>query len=115
MVRRLNKQLEEAQTLVHLKDLEVKRLTKELVQLRLEHAQSKPLAPVNELTPSLADSGHFDDLITGRHSSKESLADKELDATTPSGSWANDKRRLITFHMEQINDLKRQHTDQVSK
>ena len=136
-IRRLRTMLTESQAESQYKDFEIQRLTKELVELRLEHAQcvkkthitpASPEVAVNGPSPSLADSGHFDDLnlINGRHSSKESLAEKEMEAANvipvcpiavqgeDDSSWALEKRRLITFHIEQLNDLKRQHTDEVT-
>jgi len=129
-IRQLKSLLKESYTDARYKDFEIQRLTRELVELRLEHAQCKKAdaavaaadgadgADAGETpdagdasagtTPSLADSGLFDDVHLNH--SKESLAERDADTTT---AWSIEKRRLLNSHAEQIGDMKRQFADEM--
>jgi len=104
-IRRLKALLKESYADTRYKDFEIQRLTKELVELRLEHAHCKKVGDdPHGATPSLADSGLFDDVHLNQ--SKESLLEKDVDSST-------EKRRLMNSHVEQISDMKRQFADEM--
>lgn len=131
-IRRLKSLLKESYSDIRYKDFEIQRLTRELVELRLEYAHCKKADAVDTAnvedsadateatdaadpgdashgtTPSLADSGLFDDVHLNH--SKESLVERDADTTT----WSIEKRRLLNSHAEQISDMKRQFADEVS-
>lgn len=112
--------LKESEANSNYKDFEIQRLTRELVGLRLEHAHCKRVVgaeketdPSTHLaTPSLADSGHFDDLSYQASQSKDFLMDKEVDLLA-STSWSAEKNRIINAHTEKMEDLIKQHTIEV--
>jgi len=130
-IRRLKSLLKESYSDIRYKDFEIQRLTRELVELRLEYAHCKKADAVDTAnvedsadateatdaadpgdashgtTPSLADSGLFDDVHLNH--SKESLVERDADTTT----WSIEKRRLLNSHAEQISDMKRQFADEM--
>lgn len=124
-IRQLKSLLKESYTDARYKDFEIQRLTRELVELRLEHAHCKKAEATEAgadtadtpdtadashgTTPSLADSGLFDDAHLNH--SKESLVERDIDTT----AWSMEKRRLLNSHAEQIGDMKRQFADEVSQ
>lgn len=111
--------MKESEANSNYKDFEIQRLTRELVGLRLEHAHcTKKVAGAETdnntthlATPSLADSGHFDDLSYQASQSKELLMEK--DAIDPLPSWSVEKNRIINAHTEKMEDLIKQHTTEV--
>lgn len=116
-IRQLKALLKESQAECSYKDFEIQRLTRELVALRMKQAE-KPdssggataeVESTNTATPSLADSGLFDDLV---NHSKESLTDKDVEVTHP--NWAAEKRKLVAAHLEETEQLKKQHATEVS-
>ncbi len=115
--------LKESEANSNFKDFEIQRLTRELVGLRLEHAQCIKRISTTEkdtddnaiylTTPSLADSGHFDDLsYHASQSVKDPLVEKDIHLLLP-GGWAAEKNRMEITHAEKVEDLIRQHTDEV--
>ncbi|XP_057373998.1 protein quick-to-court-like isoform X1 [Daphnia carinata] len=122
-IRQLKSLLKESKTDSNYKDFEIQRLTRELVLLRLEHAQcgkdtvrgekepdnSLPLA-----APSLADSGHFDDLSYQANQLKDSLVEKEVDSLA-TGSWIMERSRIANFHTEKMDDLLRRHAHEIQQ
>lgn len=112
--------MKESEANSNYKDFEIQRLTRELVGLRLEHAHCKKVVGTEKetdhtthlATPSLADSGHFDDLSYQASQSKDFLVDKEVDLLA-SGGWSAEKNRIINAHTEKMEDLIRQHTTEV--
>ncbi len=112
--------LKESEANSNYKDFEIQRLTRELVGLRLEHAQcekrisggDKESDGATHLTaPSLADSGHFDDLSYHPSQFKDSFAEKDTDLY--SGGWTAEKNRLTNAYLEKIENLTKQHTNEV--
>jgi hypothetical protein len=113
--------LKESEANSNYKDFEIQRLTRELVGLRLEHAQcEKRISGVDKesenavhlTAPSLADSGHFDDLSYHTSQFKDSFAEKDVDLLFP-GSLTVEKNRLTSSYLEKMDDLIRQHTIEV--
>lgn len=111
-IRHLKELLKKSESDCSYKDFEIQRLTRELVAVRMEHAQcefrnsSAAEAPENVssvATSSLGDSGLFDDLNHASQS-KESLLEKHENV---------EKRRLVS-QVDQIEDLKRHHANEVT-
>ncbi|KZS10484.1 Uncharacterized protein APZ42_025035 [Daphnia magna] len=122
-IRQLKSLLKESKTDSNYKDFEIQRLTRELVLLRLEHAQcgkntvrgeKEPENTLPLATPSLADSGHFDDLSYQANQLKDSLVEKDVDSLA-SGSWSMEKSRIANFHGEKIEDLLRRHANEIQQ
>ncbi|XP_046457196.1 protein quick-to-court-like isoform X1 [Daphnia pulex] len=119
-IRQLKSLLKESEANSNYKDFEIQRLTRELVGLRLEHAQcekrisggDKESDGATHLTaPSLADSGHFDDLSYHPSQFKDSFAEKDADLY--SGGWTAEKNRLTNAYLEKIENLTKQHTNEM--
>lgn len=115
--------MKESEANSNFKDFEIQRLTRELVGLRLEHARCiKRISTAEKdtddnaihlTTPSLADSGHFDDLsYHGNQSVKDPLVEKDIHLFL-SGGWAAEKNKMEITHAEKVEDLIRRHTDEV--
>ena len=116
--------LKESEANSNYKDFEIQRLTRELVGLRLEHAQCDKRRSTEEkenentihlTTPSLADSGHFDDMSCHASQSvtKDSRLEKDADLLLL-GGWAAERNKIIITHAEKMEDLIRQHTNEVN-
>lgn len=104
-IKRLKSLLSESQVVLQYKDMEIQRLTRELVELRLQCNSVEPAEQAVEASaPSLVDSGHFDDL-NGR---------QPVDSTpTEEAGKPFDKMEMITLHKEQVRELKRKHAEKV--
>lgn len=85
------------------KDFEIQRLTREVVSLRLEHAQCG-----NKITgENKADSGHFDYVACHSGHSENSLnSDKEV-------IEENEKSCIINAYTEKVRELVKQHENEV--
>lgn len=103
------------------KDFKIQRLTRELVELRFEHAQCEKIASgvekeydsaTNLKAASLADSGHFEDLPYQTSQFKDSYAEKDAELLSYGGLTVEKNRHTIT-HLEKMDYLIKHHTDEV--
>ena len=104
------------------KDFKIQRLTRELVELRFEHAQCEKIASGVEeeyesathlKAASLADSGHFEDLSYQTSQSKDSYAEKDAELLSYRGLTVEKNRHTITYS-EKMDYLIKHHTDKVN-
>lgn len=121
-IRQLKTLLKESEAECNYKDLKIQQLTRELVAMRLEHAECEgngqkngEIDAVSAFTPlSLSDSGLFDDLNHGIEQSKETLAEKDASLSSQCIGEKRSLKLATISQLEQVKELKKQQVIEVS-